>query len=128
MKWFNKEKGFGFVELGDGSGDAFLHIRAVEAAGDDPEARSAALADALRDGAASVAEVARRAGVSVAAPYRHFADKADLLATVAAAAAGAYPQQGQAPSNPTARVATPPPGAGWKCLTGWRRRRQSSQP
>ncbi|MDR7038087.1 CspA family cold shock protein [Methylobacterium sp. BE186] len=33
MKWFNKEKGFGFVELGDGSGDAFLHIRAVEAAG-----------------------------------------------------------------------------------------------
>lgn len=33
MKWFNKDKGFGFVELGDGSGDAFLHIRAVEAAG-----------------------------------------------------------------------------------------------
>jgi CspA family cold shock protein len=35
VKWFNKEKGFGFVELGDGSGDAFLHIRAVEAAGHD---------------------------------------------------------------------------------------------
>lgn len=33
VKWFNKEKGFGFVELGDGSGDAFLHIRSVEAAG-----------------------------------------------------------------------------------------------
>jgi cold shock protein len=33
VKWFNKEKGFGFVELSDGSGDAFLHIRAVEAAG-----------------------------------------------------------------------------------------------
>ncbi|GJD76650.1 cold-shock protein [Methylobacterium goesingense] len=33
VKWFNKEKGFGFVELADGSGDAFLHIRAVEAAG-----------------------------------------------------------------------------------------------
>ncbi|WP_342104352.1 cold shock domain-containing protein [Methylobacterium sp. SI9] len=33
VKWFNKEKGFGFVELGDGGGDAFLHIRAVEAAG-----------------------------------------------------------------------------------------------
>jgi AcrR family transcriptional regulator len=28
-------------------------------------------------------EVARRAGVSAAAPYRHFADKADLLAAVA---------------------------------------------
>ncbi len=24
-KWFNPEKGFGFVELSDGSGDAFLH-------------------------------------------------------------------------------------------------------
>jgi len=35
VKWFNSEKGFGFVELGDGSGDAFLHIRAVQAAGHD---------------------------------------------------------------------------------------------
>jgi cold shock protein len=25
VKWFNSEKGFGFVELSDGSGDAFLH-------------------------------------------------------------------------------------------------------
>lgn len=33
VKWFNPEKGFGFVELSDGSGDAFLHVRAVEAAG-----------------------------------------------------------------------------------------------
>jgi AcrR family transcriptional regulator len=31
----------------------------------------------------SLTEVARRAGVSAAAPYRHFTDKADLLATVA---------------------------------------------
>ncbi|RDI62422.1 cold-shock protein [Microvirga subterranea] len=33
MKWFNPEKGFGFVELTDGSGEAFLHIRQVEASG-----------------------------------------------------------------------------------------------
>ncbi|WP_372422552.1 cold-shock protein [Salinarimonas chemoclinalis] len=33
VKWFNPEKGFGFVEVADGTGDAFLHIRAVEAAG-----------------------------------------------------------------------------------------------
>lgn len=33
VKWFNPEKGFGFVELRDGSGDAFLHIRVVEGAG-----------------------------------------------------------------------------------------------
>jgi CspA family cold shock protein len=25
VKWFNPEKGFGFVELSDGSGDGFLH-------------------------------------------------------------------------------------------------------
>ncbi|GEO19300.1 cold-shock protein [Microvirga aerophila] len=33
MKWFNPEKGFGFVDLTDGSGEAFLHVRQVEAAG-----------------------------------------------------------------------------------------------
>jgi CspA family cold shock protein len=33
VKWFNPEKGFGFVELADGTGDAFLHARALEAAG-----------------------------------------------------------------------------------------------
>ncbi len=33
VKWFNPQKGFGFAELGDGSGDAFLHVRAVEGAG-----------------------------------------------------------------------------------------------
>lgn len=33
VKWFNPEKGFGFVELTDGSGDVFMHARALEAAG-----------------------------------------------------------------------------------------------
>src|SRR3974377_2308255 len=33
VKWFNGEKGFGFVELTDGSGEAFLHISIVEQAG-----------------------------------------------------------------------------------------------
>lgn len=32
VKWFNSEKGFGFVELSDGSGDAFLHVNAIQAA------------------------------------------------------------------------------------------------
>jgi CspA family cold shock protein len=35
VKWFNQEKGFGFVELGDGSGDAFLHIGILQGAGHD---------------------------------------------------------------------------------------------
>jgi len=33
VKWFDPNKGFGFVALSDGSGDAFLHVRQVEAAG-----------------------------------------------------------------------------------------------
>jgi CspA family cold shock protein len=33
VKWFNAEKGFGFTELADGSGDAFLHIGALHAVG-----------------------------------------------------------------------------------------------
>jgi cold shock protein len=31
VKWFNPEKGFGFAEIADGSGDAFLHVKAVQA-------------------------------------------------------------------------------------------------
>jgi len=30
VKWFKPERGFGFVELSDGSGDAFLHASVLE--------------------------------------------------------------------------------------------------
>ena len=33
VKWFNGEKGFGFVELADGSGDVFLHASALTRSG-----------------------------------------------------------------------------------------------
>jgi cold shock protein len=33
VKWFNAEKGFGFVALGDGQGDAFLHAAVLTRAG-----------------------------------------------------------------------------------------------
>ncbi len=33
VKWFNAEKGYGFVALTDGSGDVFLHVNALQAAG-----------------------------------------------------------------------------------------------
>jgi cold shock protein len=35
VKWFNSEKGFGFVELSDGSGDVFLHANALSQSGHD---------------------------------------------------------------------------------------------
>ena len=40
VKWFNAQKGFGFIQPDSGGPDAFVHISAVERAG----------MDALREG------------------------------------------------------------------------------
>jgi CspA family cold shock protein len=33
VKWFNGQKGFGFIESSEGGSDVFVHISAVERAG-----------------------------------------------------------------------------------------------
>jgi cold shock protein len=33
VKWFNAQKGYGFIQPADGSKDVFVHITAVERAG-----------------------------------------------------------------------------------------------
>lgn len=43
VKWFNAEKGFGFVEVSGGSGDAFLHVSVLQRAGADTVAPGANL-------------------------------------------------------------------------------------
>ena len=35
VKWFNSQKGYGFIEPEDGTQDVFVHISAVKAAGMD---------------------------------------------------------------------------------------------
>jgi CspA family cold shock protein len=79
VKWFNAEKGFGFVDLADGSGDAFLHISILSGAGATTVAPGAKLKVRLGQGpkGPQVTEVTDiRAGEAPAAPAFRSAPRA----------------------------------------------------
>ena len=50
VKWFNTNKGYGFIEPDDGSSDVFVHISAVERAGYTGLAEGARISYELRAG------------------------------------------------------------------------------
>ncbi|MGH6948480.1 MAG: cold-shock protein [Kiloniellales bacterium] len=50
VKWFNRTKGFGFVQPTDGSADAFLHISVVEQSGNSDLPEGTKLVCDLSDG------------------------------------------------------------------------------
>jgi CspA family cold shock protein len=57
VKWFNAQKGFGFIQPDDGGKDVFVHISAVERAG----------LTGLKDGQAVSYDVQQERGKSAAA-------------------------------------------------------------
>lgn len=76
VKWFKADKGFGFVELSNGSGDAFLHIGALQSAGYDSVPPGAKLKVLVANGVKGqqvtrVLEV-DTAGAAERAPQRSF--------------------------------------------------------
>ena len=50
VKWFNSQKGYGFIEPEDGTQDVFVHISAVKAAGMDELADGQSLSYELETG------------------------------------------------------------------------------
>jgi cold shock protein len=60
VKWFNSQKGFGFIQPDDGGKDVFVHISAVERAG----------MNGLNDGQKVSFDVVTERGKSAAANLR----------------------------------------------------------
>jgi cold shock protein len=70
VKWFNADKGFGFVELADGGGDAFLHLSVLQRAGQGPVPPGTTLQCRISQGqkGAQVSEVVEVDTSTAAAP------------------------------------------------------------
>jgi cold shock protein len=78
VKWFKADKGYGFVELSNGQGDAFLHVNALHSSGFDSVPPGAKLRVQVGQGAKG-AQVTRvmevdTAGAAERAPQRSFND------------------------------------------------------
>ena len=77
VKWFKADKGYGFVELANGQGDAFLHANALHASGHDSVPAGAKLKVLVGAGAKG-AQVTRVMEVDTAGvverPQRSFSD------------------------------------------------------
>jgi CspA family cold shock protein len=77
VKWFKADKGYGFVELANGQGDAFLHANALHASGHDSVPAGAKLKVLVGAGAKG-AQVTRVVEVDTAGvverPQRSFSD------------------------------------------------------
>ena len=79
VKWFNADKGFGFVALDDGSGDAFLHVGVLQAAGHesvDPGTKLSVQVGSGQKGRQVTAVVAMDANTGTAPPVTRSAPKA----------------------------------------------------
>jgi CspA family cold shock protein len=80
VKWFKADKGYGFVELAGGQGDAFLHANALHASGHETVPAGAKLRVIVGAGAkgAQVTRVVEvdAAGVVEARPQRSFSSDA----------------------------------------------------
>ncbi len=79
VKWFKADKGYGFVELAGGQGDAFLHVNALHASGHDSVPPGAKLKVQVGAGAKGaqvtrVVEVDASAAPAERAPQRSFGD------------------------------------------------------
>jgi len=72
VKWFKGEKGYGFVELADGAGDAFLHANALQASGHESVPAGAKLVVQVGQGAkgAQVTRVLEVDTANIVAPAR----------------------------------------------------------
>ncbi len=115
VKWFNPEKGFGFVALSDGSGDAFLHANTLNQSGHSAVSPGATLRVRIGQGqkgrqvsevlsvdesTATPARGPRRRCASWRRRLRRFGGSAVAVASAAVAAA---PRRG-APTGPSVEM------------------------